>query len=299
MPSFKDIIQEIQRANPHDVVRRKYLGKYHEKTGRNVIVYYSGWLLAAGERARDLGAAFSINDNDKNGFMATVHGLDRSKGLDLFLHTPGGSVGATESIIRYLRNIFATDIRVVVPQIAMSAGTMIACSATSIVMGRQSSLGPTDPQIGGIPAHGIVAEFEQALREVRQDPATIPLWQAMVAKYTPSLIGSCQRAIKWADELCLEMLESGMFAGDDDPKAKAQAVIDTLGSHEETKAHDRHLHADRCAKIGLVVERLEGDQDLQDIVLSIHHATLATMQAAQSIKFMENQDGAVFHQQAT
>jgi hypothetical protein len=29
----------------------------------------------------------SINDSDKNGLMATIYQLDRSKGLDLFLQT--------------------------------------------------------------------------------------------------------------------------------------------------------------------------------------------------------------------
>ena len=32
--------------------------------------------------------------------------LDVEKGLDLILHTPGGDVAATESIIDYLNNIF-------------------------------------------------------------------------------------------------------------------------------------------------------------------------------------------------
>ena len=43
---------------------------------------------------------------DKNGFMAMCHELDVEKGLDLILHTPGGDVAATESIIDYLNNIF-------------------------------------------------------------------------------------------------------------------------------------------------------------------------------------------------
>ena len=43
-----------------------------------------------------------INDEDMNGFMAAVHKLDRSLGLDLILHTPGGSIASTEAIVRYL-----------------------------------------------------------------------------------------------------------------------------------------------------------------------------------------------------
>ena len=37
----------------------------------------------------------------------------------------------------YLRAMWSTDIRAVIPQLAMSAGTMIACSCKEIVMGKQ------------------------------------------------------------------------------------------------------------------------------------------------------------------
>ena len=48
-----------------------------------------------------------------------------------------------------------------VPQLAMSGGTMMACACREIYMGRQSSIGPTDPQFGGTPASGIVEEFQR------------------------------------------------------------------------------------------------------------------------------------------
>ena len=69
-----------------------------------------------------------VNDNDKNGFMATIHQLDRSCGLDLLLHTPGGEAAAAESLVHYLRQMFGNDIPAIIPQLAMSAGTMIALS---------------------------------------------------------------------------------------------------------------------------------------------------------------------------
>ena len=79
--------------------------------------------------------------------MTVIHQLDRDKGLDLILHTPGGDTAATESIVDYLHNMFGNNIRAIVPQLAMSAGTMIACSCKEIIMGLQSSLGPIDPQL--------------------------------------------------------------------------------------------------------------------------------------------------------
>src|SRR5690606_26098596 len=117
---------------------------------------YSGWLQRPGI------AGVEIDDNDKNAFMTVIHKLDRTKGLDLILHTPGGQVAATESLVDYLRKMFGNDVEVFVPQIAMSAGTMIACSSRLIHMGKQSNLGPIDPQFGGIAAGAVLDEFDRA-----------------------------------------------------------------------------------------------------------------------------------------
>lgn len=128
MPNWKELLEEVKTAgSTHDVIRRKYLQQLHEKTGRNVIVYYPGWFQKGDLRRQGIGE-FSISDADKNGFMTAIHGMDRSKGLDLVLHTLGGDAAATESLVGYLRSMFDTDMRAIIPQIALSAGTMIACA---------------------------------------------------------------------------------------------------------------------------------------------------------------------------
>ena len=58
------------------------------------------------------------------------------------------------------------NIRVIVPHMAMSAGTMIACSAKEIIMGKESSLGPIDPQYRNVPAEGVIDEFNRAVKEI-------------------------------------------------------------------------------------------------------------------------------------
>lgn len=297
MSSWEAIGNEIREAaalgGPYDVVRRKYLRDLHQLTGRDVISYYSGWIQKP-ELAAQYPARFSIDDGDKNGFMAVIHGLSRSSGLDLILHTPGGAIAATESIVDYFRAMFGSDIRVIVPQLAMSAGTMISCASREIVMGKHSSLGPIDPQLGGIPAHGVIEEFAQAAAEIRQDSSKIPLWQVIISQYRPTFIGECQKAIDLSEEMVRGWLMTGMFSGLPDAPNRAEAVINGLGSHTLTKAHDRHISINRAREYGLMVTELETDSSLQEAVLSVHHAMIHTLASTAAVKIIENHQGQSF-----
>ena len=67
----------------------------------------------------------------------------------LVLHTPGGDIAATESLVDYLYSMFGHNTRVIVSQISMSAGAMIALSAKEIMLDKHSNLGSIDPQMGG------------------------------------------------------------------------------------------------------------------------------------------------------
>jgi len=289
MPNLNQVLNEVNAAgSTFDVIRRQYLAALHKKTRRNVITYYSGWLQNPNVQG------VGINDEDKNGLMTVVHQIDRSLGLDLILHTPGGETAATESIVHYLRSMFGKDIRAIIPQLAMSGGTMIACACREIVMGKPSSLGPIDPQFGGIPAHGVIEEFERAVKEVKEDPSKIPIWQAIVAKYSPSFLGDCQKAIAWSNEMTTEWLQTGMFGGENDAETKATGIVRELADHALTKSHSRHFHIERCKEIGLKIISLEEDQDLQEKVLSVHHAYMLTLSSTGAYKLIENQNGAAF-----
>lgn len=294
MPTWNQILQETHTASIHDLIRRKYLKALSEYTGRNAIAYYSGWLEKEFFLRQGV-PGFEVNDGDKNGFMATIHQLDRSKGLDLILHTPGGNVAATESLVDYLRTMFGTDIRVIVPHLAMSAGTMIALAGKTVVMGKHSSLGPIDPQVGnGIAAHGIIEEFETAKREIAADPSTIAVWQPILAKYDPTLVGECFKAISWATSIVEKWLIGGMFASDPDPAASAKKVVGHLGSHANTLSHSRHISAETAVSIGVKVTVLEDDPGLQEAVLSVHHAYIQTLTETPAFKLIENQNGVAF-----
>jgi ClpP class serine protease len=164
MLAWSDVLNELIAAgHTTDVIRRRYLRRLFGVSKRSTIIYYSGWLQKGlGRGSGD----FGISDLDKNAFTSVTDGLDTAKGLDLILHTPGGDMAATESIIDYLRQRFGRDIRAIVPQIAMSGGSMIACACKEILMAAHSNLGPFDPQINGMAAQAIKSEFERAAREI-------------------------------------------------------------------------------------------------------------------------------------
>lgn len=286
MPSWNQVLAEIQHSNRRDAldfIRRKYIKRLAKLTGRNVIAYYSGWLQNPG-----LGNT-AIGDDDKNGLMAAVHKLDRSKGLDLLLHTPGGDLAATESIVDYLHRMFGKNIRAIVPQLAMSAGTMISCACKEVVMGKQSNLGPIDPQFGGIPAHGVIKEFEEAIEAIKKDPASLPIWREVVRKYHPTFIGECRNAVQFANQMATEWLKTGMLSGDPQAAEKAAKIVSYLGDHDNTKTHARHINIDEAISIGMKIVRMEDNQPIQDTVLTVHHAFMHTFGNSKAIKIIENQ----------
>ena len=161
-------------------------------------------------------------------------------------------------------------------------------------MGKESSLGPTDPFVGGLSASGVLEEFERAKTEVKNDASTIPVWQAIIAKYSPTLIGESEKALAWSRQLVDKWLQEAMFEGDPEAIQKAEAVAAALANHPVTLSHSRHLSAEACMAMGLKIRMLESDKELQDVVLSLHHANMLTLSQTPALKIIENQEGVAY-----
>ncbi len=301
MPIWSEILDELASSREHggptnfDLVRRKYLATLHEHTAADVILYASGWL----QNREASPADFSIGDEDIQAFMEVCHGLNGSQ-LDLVLHSPGGSPEAAEAIVFYLRQRYP-KIRVIVPQLAMSAATMIACAANEIVLGKHSFLGPTDPQIvlstalghRAVPAQLILDQFERAQRECA-DPAKLSAWLPMLGQYGPDLLVQCESALTMSKKLVKTWLEMYMFKGLDDGSEKAHSISAWLADHEGFNSHARHIPRDEVEEHELTVCRLEDDQMFQDLVLSVFHATTHTFTGTPATKIVENHTGRAF-----
>lgn len=286
MTSWSDTLSQLAEAkSPIDEARKNAIDKLSSFRNRNLICYYSGWLQNPSVEEA------SITDNDMNGFMNAVCGMDRSKGLDLVLHTPGGDLAATESIVKYFKDCFGNDICAIVPHMAMSAGTMIACSCSKIIMGRESSLGPTDPQMGGVAAGAVIEEFEQAIEDVTDNPSSAALWGQIIGKYHPTFLGECQKVVEMSQKMMEEWLTANMFSQVARPKSKVKKAVDFLCDHSTSVMHNRHFSHTDLEKVGLEIELMEDNDELQDAILTLHHLYMITFQRAQVVKLIEsNQD---------
>ncbi len=259
--------------------KKKLLKELSEHTGRNTILYFSAFM---NKNVRDS----TINDKDINAFMETVHGLDRNKGLDLILHTPGGDISATEQIIKYLHSMFDGNIRAIVPQMAMSAGSMVAVSCRSIMMGKQSCLGPFDPQLNNLPCQSVLKEFERAINDVSRNPASLGLWQTIISKLNPTFLTLCQQADELSKNLADDILSKTQYS-----EGIKEQIKGVFVNNDDSKVHSRHIDIQRCKDVGLNIEDLEADPKIQDLVLSIHHCCMILGETSNIVKVVENNIG--------
>lgn len=291
MCSWSELLKEFQQRQPSnggiDFISQKkseLLRKLSAETGRNTILYFSSFLSRPSTDT-------AINDKDINALMENLRGTDKSSGLDLILHTPGGDIAATEQIISYLKSYYNGNIRAIVPQMAMSAGSMIAVSCRSVMMGRQSCLGPFDPQMNGVACQTVIREFNSAVDDISKRPSSLGLWQTIISKLNPTFLTMCIQANELSEELTDKILR------DRDKKLDADTIkkIKTkFADNTDSKTHSRHINRDECKKAGLTIEDLESNQKIQDIVLGIHHCCMILSEQTNLIKIVENNIGGIY-----
>jgi Serine dehydrogenase proteinase len=94
---------------------------------------------------------------------------DKSDNLLVILESEGGSVETCERIANAFRHHYAGEISFLVPNFAMSAGTILVMVGDRILMDYYSILGPIDPQIQNtrndwVPAVGYLEKYNEFIR---------------------------------------------------------------------------------------------------------------------------------------
>src|SRR5258707_14594174 len=99
----------------------------------------------------------------------------RTSRLIVFLNTPGGSAETVEKMVEIMRFRYP-EVYFVVPDFAMSAGTILCMSGDKIFMDDSSSHGPIDPQVHNekkrVPLLCFFQTAQQLLAKVRDGTIT-------------------------------------------------------------------------------------------------------------------------------
>lgn len=301
MAVWNDLLADLE-SQRDDQAKTEWLSRKQRETilaiskvrgGTNVVFYASAFLQKPGVPAFNLQLTFE----EINGFMSSLHGMNCTKGLTLLLHTPGGITNAAETIAAYLHSKF-DRIEVVVPTYAMSAGTMLCLAADKIVMGRQSQLGPIDPQmpIGNrtVSACAIVDQFAQAKREIIGDPEhgidgdlrMAHVWAPILQHLGPALLQEANNALDYAEDMVAGWLSKRMFKGLENREDLARSVASYFRAPTH-KSHGRRIDREEARRQGVSqIEDLESDQAFQDAVLTAYHVMTITLEKTLATKVL-------------
>lgn len=140
------------------------------------------------------------------------------------------------------------------------------------------------------PGQAILDQFEMAKTEC-QDPRNIGAWLPLLRSLTPGLIAQCIHSRDLAVSFVSEQLAAHMLK---DNHGKAKAVAAWFADFSRFKSHGRPVTTRDAQEQGLSVTRLEADQTLQDLVLSVHHAARHTFNDTGAIKLIENHHGRAY-----
>lgn len=131
--------EAIHAARYH---RQALIRSIEELSGRPLVCYVSGKTAV-------------IDRDDAAGFMEMLHNIAPETGIDLLLHTRGGDVDAAEKLLTLVQStVGGEQLRVIIPDFAKSAGTLMALGADLLIMSDSSELGTIDPQIWSEDGHG-------------------------------------------------------------------------------------------------------------------------------------------------
>ena len=221
--------------------RQAIIKNIQERSGRRLICYVSG-------------GGCAIERDDTVPFVDLLHNVPPREDLDLLLHTGGGDIDAAEKLISMVRTKVGTAVlRVVVPDFAKSAGTLIVLGADRVVMSDTSELGPIDPQIirsdgnGNRIRHSVQSyldAYDEQIMLGKLDPATVKLFQAVQS-----------RARQFAED----QLKRGMFREGGNWSLAASELLDT----KRWQSHAQMISWEDAQdpRIGLKVEYLDPSSD--------------------------------------
>lgn len=230
--------------------RQARIREIQKITNSRLICYVSGPLA-------------SLTRDDVLPLVDLLHTIPPGSDIDLLLHTPGGEIDAAEKMANMIRRHVgdAGKFRVIVPDFAKSAGTLVSLAADTILMSDSSELGPIDPQLrlpdgnGGYPLRPVqsyVDGYETLIGLINENPGN-EAHLRMLDKYDPTMIDICRKVIARSNKLAEELLQRGMFRRGGNFTATAAE----LANNRKWLQHSVPIDYIEAKKLGLNVTYLE------------------------------------------
>ena len=236
--------------------RQELIKRIQKQTKRRLICYVSG-------------NAGMIDWDDTRPFLDLLYNVPAGESVDLLLHTLGGNPDAAEKLIRLVRKkVDKAEFRIIVPEMAKSAGTLMVLGADSVLMSDASELGPIDPQVQFADSNGLIRwhsaqHYIDAYRElyetINANPEDVAA-RVMISKIDPDLVKLFEAIMARAHKSAEELLLHGMFRQGGNITKTAEELLDTTRWLMHSQIITREDAED--PRIGLQVEYLNQESAL-------------------------------------
>lgn len=268
MPETEPLFPQtpLFRAQQSDrYMRQEAIRRIEKLTGRSLLVYESSpWKRGA-----------EINVGDIQPFGDLLQRIPSGAKVDLMLNSLGGDIDAAEKVIYMCRKV-ASEFRVVVPEHAKSAATLIALASDRVLMGFASELGPIDAQLAGpgpggavfqTSARSFLDKFDEIKKEVERTGQLSPAYYPLLEGLNLGFIRMCETLMERSEKFARKWLSKHMLKGD---AAKAAKIAKKLCDVKKWLTHGMVIDADEAERLGIKVERIERDNPLWQEVWYLH-----------------------------
>lgn len=198
----------------------------------------------------------------------------KREALGLCLTTPGGQAEAVERMVEVIRHHYK-EFYTLVPNTAMSAGTIFCMAADRIYMDYSSALGPIDPQVPDrenrvlVPALGYLDKVEELIKKSNENtisPAEFQMLQsldlAMLRFYEQAKELSINLLKKWLTEYKFKNWTVHRTNSPGSPVTHEQRLV--RAQEIATKLSDNNLWHSHGRMIGMGTLRSEMRLDIED-----------------------------------
>jgi hypothetical protein len=212
---------------------------------------------------------------------------DSKDRLIVFLNTPGGSAETVEKLVEIIRFHYK-DVYFVVPDQAMSAGTIFCMSGDKIFMDYTSSLGPIDPQIHNgkdwVPALGYLDQVEKLIAKSANNTLTdaeLIIFQnqdlAMLSRFEQAKNLTITLLKKWLVEYKFkdwdvhqtDTTKLGQPVTTAEKQLRAEEIAKLLSDNKLWHSHGRMIGVSTLKHVlKLKIEDYSEDKDLRSKIIS-------------------------------